>query len=204
MEKRDERRFVIKTLFSLSAFMAGSILTFRNKSFSGTRIGQTEAHGMDSSDKRLGALEARVQAMEDIEAIKQLQYRYKNAFMQANWDEVIGCFAEDATIDIKPDGTNVGKGITEIKRQFGNMAKVHVGAETDFIYHPIISVSGSKGKGTWMVTDTMHIIDQPDQSIYGIYTVEYVKVNRLWKISFLRHRHRTIKPAAASLGPPAD
>ena len=42
--------------------------------------------------KRLRSIEERIQATEDIEAIKQLQYRYKNAFMQAKWDEVIDCY----------------------------------------------------------------------------------------------------------------
>jgi ketosteroid isomerase-like protein len=141
--------------------------------------------------------------MEDIEAIKQLQYRYKNAFMQAQWDIVLGCFSQDCVIDMKPDGTNVGRGFEEVKRQFGNMAKVHVGAETDFIYHPEISVDGNRAKATWMVTDNMHIVDQPVQSIYGIYTMEYQKTGGEWKISLLRHRHRTITPSQP-LGPPAD
>lgn len=155
----------------------------------------------EEMEQRLKILEARTQVMEDIEAIKQLQYRYKNAFMQANWDELIDCFAEDATIDISPDGKNVGTGMAEVKRQFGNMAKVHVGAETDLVYHPIISVSGDKAKGTWMVTDTMHVIDQPPVSIYGIYTAEYVKVNGQWKLSFLQHRHRRIEPVEKLIPP---
>ena len=203
MKIQNERRFFLRTLFPLSAFFAGSLLSFKNKTSKGDKISQTEAYAMDSSEKGADALSYRIQVLEDMEAVKQLQYRYKNAFMQAQWDEVINCFAEDATIDIKPDGTNVGKGIAEIKRQFGNMAKVHVGAETDIIYHPIISIIGNKGSGTWMVTDTMHIKDQGQQSIYGIYTVEYVKVKGEWKISFLQHRHRTITPSE-NLGPPED
>lgn len=149
------------------------------------------------------SIEERLQILEDIEAIKQLQYRYKNAFMQGQFDIVLDCFAESATIDIKPDGTAVGTGMEEIKRQFGNMAKVHVGSETDIVYHPVISVNGDKAKGTWLVTDTMHIIDTPPQSIYGIYTAEYIKIDGEWKFSFLQHRHRTIKPSE-SLGPPPD
>jgi ketosteroid isomerase-like protein len=141
--------------------------------------------------------------MEDLEAIKQLQYRYKNAFMQAKWDEVIDCFSQDATLDIKPDGALIDRGMKEVKSRFAKMAKAHVGEETDFLYHPIITVSGNTAKGTWWVTDTMHIKDQGEQSIYGIYTVEYVKENGKWKISLLRHRHRTIVPAE-SLGPPPD
>ena len=203
MEKENERRFFLKMLIPLSAFISGSLLTFKNGIFKAGDVTRTQAYAMDGGDKRMDALEDRIQAMEDIEAIKQLQYRYKNAFMQAKWDEVIGCFSEDATLDIKPDGTNIGKGMVEVKRQFGNMAKVHVGAETDFIYHPIISVSGNKAKGTWMVTDTMHIKDQGQSSIYGIYTVEYVKADGKWKISFLQHRHRTIVPSE-SLGAPPD
>ena len=55
---------------------------------------------LEEMEKRIKANEERFQATEDIEAIKQLQYRYKNAFMQAKFDEVIACFAEDATVNI--------------------------------------------------------------------------------------------------------
>jgi ketosteroid isomerase-like protein len=196
MEKNRERRSFFKRLLPFSAFVAGSFLSFRN-------AGPSNAYGKGSGDAHMEALEKRIQAMEDIEAIKQLQYRYKNAFMQAQWDVVLGCFDQDAVIDMKPDGTNIGRGFAEVKRQFGNMAKVHVGAETDFIYHPEISVDGNTAKGTWMVTDNMHIVDQPVQSIYGIYTMEYKKVDGEWKISLLRHRHRTITPSEP-MGPPED
>jgi ketosteroid isomerase-like protein len=196
MENKHERRFFFKKLLPFSAFLAGVLISFRGR-------GPAKAHGKGNDDSRIEALEKRIQIMEDIESIKQLQYRYKNAFMQARWDIVLACFSQDAVIDMKPDGTNVGKGIEEVKRQFGNMARVHVGAETDFIYHPEISVNGNRAKATWMVTDNMHIIDQPVQSIYGIYTMEYQKAGGEWKIILLRHRHRTITPSKP-LGPPED
>lgn len=158
---------------------------------------------LEELEQKVKLLEARIQAQEDIEAIRQLQYRYKNNFQQAKWDEVLACFSDDAVISIKPDGTNVGRGIAEVRRQYSNMAKAHVGAETDFMYHPTISVTGDTAKATWWVTDTMHVIDRPLQSIYGIYTAEYKKINGEWKISYLAHRHRNIKPAP-SLGPPPD
>jgi ketosteroid isomerase-like protein len=203
MGKGNGKNLIFIILIILSAFAAGSVFTIYPGNRNSVNISRTVAYGADKADQRLAALEAKVQALEDLEAIKQLQYRYKNAFMQANWDEVLDCFSEDATLDIKPDGTNVGKGMAEVKRQYGNMAKAHVGAETDFIYHPILSVNGNKAGGTWWVTDTMHIKNQGEQSIYGIYTVEYVKVDGKWKISLLRHRHRKIEPSE-SLGPPPD
>jgi len=158
---------------------------------------------MNSPDmeKRLKSIEERLQVTEDIENIKQLQYRYKNAFMMGQFDEVIACFADDAVISIVPDGSAVGRGIAEIKRQFSKMAEVHVGAETDQIYHPIISVDGDKAKATWMVNDSMHVIDKPLFTNYGIYTAEYKRVNGVWKISYLQHRIRTINPVA-DLKPP--
>ena len=195
-------RSLLKCLITATVFVAVSFLTFESET-NVNKIGQSAAYAGETSEKSLEALEARIQAMEDLEAIKQLQYRYKNAFMQANWDEVIDCFSQDATLDIKPDGTLIDKGMKEVKSRFAKMAKAHAGAETDFMYHPIITVSGNTAKGIWWVTDTMHIKDKGEQSIYGIYTVEYVKEKRKWKISMLRHRHRTIVPAE-SLGPPPD
>jgi ketosteroid isomerase-like protein len=145
-------------------------------------------------EKRLKSIEERLQIAEDKEDIKELQYRYKNAFMMGQFDEVIKYFADDGVISIVPDGSAVGRGIDEIKRQFGKMASVHVGAETDMIYHPIITVSGDNAKATWMVNDSMHVKNKPLFTNYGIYTAEYKRVNGEWKISYLQHRIRTIKP----------
>jgi len=145
-------------------------------------------------EKRLKSIENRLQVAEDIEAIKQLHYRYKNAFMMGQFEEVINCFAEDAAISIVPDGSAVGRGIAEIKRQFAKLAEVHVGAETDQIYHPVIIVSGDKAKATWMVNDGFHVKDKPVFINYGIYTAEYKRVNGEWKISYLQHSIRNIKP----------
>jgi|WetSurMetagenome_2_1015567.scaffolds.fasta_scaffold30767_2 hypothetical protein len=69
------------------------------------------------------------------------------------------------------------------------------------MYHPIIMVDGDKAHGTWMVTDTMHIIDQPLRSIYRMYVAAHTRVNGQWRISDLAHRHREIKPGP-DLGPP--
>jgi len=162
---------------------------------------------MEDMEKRLAALEERVQATEDIEAIKQLHYRYMNGFTQAKWDEVLSCFAEDATIDIAPSGKAVGKGMAEIKRQYGNMAKVHIGKEVDFVIHPQISVKGNKGQGQWLMYFVVYTENEAKQQyfgiIQGIYIAEYVKVNGQWKFSFLQHRPRVIE-ASQGMRPPEN
>jgi ketosteroid isomerase-like protein len=203
MNQHNERRSFFMSILPMPAFMAGFFLSLKRSVAGSVGVGVSQAHVETEEGQRLAALEKRLQAMEDLEAVKQLHYRYKNAFMQADWETVLDCFSQDAVLDIKPDGTNVGKGFAEVRRQFGNMAKVHVGAETDYVYHPRITVTGDTAKGTWMVTDNMHIADQPVLSVYGIYTVAYKKIAGEWKISLLQHRHRTITPSEA-MGPPED
>src|SRR6266478_2905562 len=44
-------------------------------------------------------LERRIQALEDIEAIKRLKHRYWRCLDLKLWDELAGCFAPDASVD---------------------------------------------------------------------------------------------------------
>jgi hypothetical protein len=153
---------------------------------------------LEDMEKRLHLLEARVQTAEDIEAIKQLHYRYMDGMTQTRWDEVLDCFAEDATIDINPSGQGVGKGIKEIRRQYNNLAKVHIGKDIDFAIHPRITVEGNKAKGKWLMYLAMYKINDSNQQQFvimqGVYFAEYVKINGQWKFSFLQHRPRQIEP----------
>ena len=45
----------------------------------------------------LAALEKRIQALEDIEAIKRLKYKYWRCLDTKSWDEMEECFVDDAT-----------------------------------------------------------------------------------------------------------
>ncbi|RPH47394.1 MAG: nuclear transport factor 2 family protein [Desulfobacteraceae bacterium] len=153
---------------------------------------------IEDMEKRLQSLETRLQATEDLEAIKQLHYKYMDGMTQTRWDEVLDCFAEDATIDITPSGQVIGKGIAEIRRQYNNLAKVHIGKDIDFAIHPRISVNGNKAKGKWLMYLGMYKINDAKQQEWvmnqGVYNAEYVKINGQWKFSFLQHRPRRIEP----------
>jgi len=153
---------------------------------------------LEDMEKRLKLLEEGLQETRDIEAIKQLHYRYMNAMTQTRWAEVLDCFAEDATIDINPTGKGVGKGMAEIKRQYDNLAKVHIGKDIDFAIHPQISVNGNKAQGNWLMYLAMYTENTSSQQYFivmqGTYVAEYVKVNGQWKFSYLQHRPRRIEP----------
>ena len=112
---------------------------------------------LEELEKRLQATEAalaetqgRLRVVEDIEQIKQLQYRYLNAVMYTDWDIIPDMFAEDGAIKF---GKNMDKrtGKAAILEYFkGHIAQHHVGLEGDFEIHPLIKVDGDKATGNWV------------------------------------------------------
>ena len=149
----------------------------------------------------LGEIEKRLRVLEDIEQIKQLQYRYLNCVMFATYEDIGDCFAENSTINFGvPSHPIKGKGAIEkfFKEQ---IAKIHVGKEGDFEVHPIISVDGDKATGSWVMY-IMYFYPRTGQSLFwvqGIYDVEYVRENGQWKFSLLGWRERLGLPGG---GPP--
>jgi ketosteroid isomerase-like protein len=158
----------------------------------------------DELEKRFKEIEARLQVAEDIEAIKQLQYKYMNAFMTAKWDEVIELFTKDARIDVIPNQQLRGKEAIE-KVYKEELAVGHIGREGDFVIHPIITVNGHKATGNWLMymMYCYRITGQPLFWIQGEYNAEYVKINGNWKFSYLYHRPRLggPNPEPSPIGP---
>jgi hypothetical protein len=79
-------------------------------------------------------MEKRLQAVEDVEQIKQLHVRYVNALTFINWDDVADCFADESSIDVQFGGLIKGK--MEIARFFREMlSQIHIGkrASSQFI-----------------------------------------------------------------------
>ncbi|MFC1945880.1 nuclear transport factor 2 family protein [Chloroflexota bacterium] len=163
----------------------------------------------DEMEKRLRAtedmvkeLDKRLRVAEDIEAIKKLQYRYIHALMLCEWDEIMDMFTQNSTFDVaEPQRVNIRKGKVEIEKFFKEvLADIHVGKEGDVMVHPDISVDGDTATGKWWLY-MMYSHPQTYQSllwVQGIYDIDYVKVNELWKFNYLKFRPRIEPPD----GPP--
>lgn len=130
-------------------------------------------------------------ALEDLEKIKQLQYRYLNGINNIAWGEVLDCFTEDAVVEIGRFGRLEGK--AQFRSLFEKeLPKRHVGKEGNFEVHPIIMLNGDKAQGTWL----MYVLHADPESweprpwSQGIYDMEYTKVEGEWKISHLKWRCR--------------
>ncbi len=148
----------------------------------------------------LNELEGRVRVTEDIQEIHELQRRYVNALICTEWDDCADCFAEKATVDVYLHEPITGN--ANIRKWFKEeLSKTHAGKEGDVLVHPIIEVDGDWAKGKWLLY-MMYCYPRTGQALFwvqGFYTMEYVRENGKWKISYMNWEERMGLPGG---GPP--
>ena len=128
-------------------------------------------------------LEARLQALEDIDAIKQLKYEYARCLDSKDWDGMAKCFAKDATTAYS-DGKYSFDGVEAIVQ----FLKENLGAPSRVTAHhigqPQIELtSTTTATGTWTMHD--YVIDTTFNIFVrgaAFYHDEYVKAKGQWKI----------------------
>jgi hypothetical protein len=156
------------------------------------------------------SLGKRIQVLEDIEEIKQIQAHYVNCVINTRWDELADCFTENGLFS-----ANAGdaKGKDAIKKLFTEeISKVHIGKEGLFLVHPIIKVDGDKAEGSWLLyiqfslprklpikIKPLNTSDTPDW-LQGYYDMKYSKEDGKWKISYLKFTTRLWSPRPGENG----
>ena len=136
-------------------------------------------------------LEKRIANIENLEALKDLHRRYIYYVNSQQWDEVIGCFTEDAIADIGMHGSH--KGRAELTELFTiKIAKVNEKWNGGhFVTQPIISVEGDKATGYWMlyicVFDAEMAAGPTLRWIQGRHDCEYIKRQGQWKINYIKY-----------------
>ena len=134
----------------------------------------------------LEELEKRIQAIEDLEAIKKLHQNYINLMDNIHYDEVPDLFTENAAVEVRNSGIKRGKKeLSEIYMMIKNFYKGgiarHIG---HFAVQPDITVNGHSAKGTWLI---YMLQSKPDvQWVQGVNECEYRKENGRWLISKLK------------------
>ena len=153
----------------------------------------------------------RIQALEDTEQVRQLQYRYVNDLTFAQWDDVVNLFSDDAVLEVFV-GREPIRGKAAIEKTFkGEIAKSskHSGKEANIVVHPLITVTGDKAESNsviYFITAYDPETDAPQKELHllqGIYDARYSRVNGKWKISYLKWTPRLAlpKPSADQLPP---
>ena len=155
---------------------------------------------LKATQDALKNLEDRIRVTEDIQEIHQLQRRYVNALMCAEWDDAVDCFSENALIDVYLHEPVSGK--KAIEKWFKEeLSKTHAGKEGDVCIHPVVSVEGDKANGKWLLY-MMYFYPRTGQSLFwvqGFYNMEYIRENGKWKISLMNWTERLGLPGS---GPP--
>jgi ketosteroid isomerase-like protein len=126
------------------------------------------------------SLEDRIGMLEDIEEIKKLKAGYLYSIDDRDWDNVLGCFAEDARVDYGPWGRYEGK--KEIEKFFKETIPPLYSLHHHVTHDPFIEVDGKKAKGRWNLEEAATII-KGNKAIWisGRYDDEYVKEKTGWK-----------------------
>lgn len=131
----------------------------------------------------LEELEKRVKILEDIGEIKRLHINYVYLLCNLQWDDMLDCFAENATLDLLDHGACKGK--KEISEIFHNvLAKMVKRTDGHFVGQPIISVDGDKAKGYWILY--LFFSEPSVKWMQGRQDCEYVKINGKWKFSSVK------------------
>lgn len=119
-------------------------------------------------------------AVEDLEQIRQLKYRYLRSLDLKRWDEFAGCFVPDATGDYAGLTFDDREALVAFMRE-------HMGAELISMHqahHPEIELDGDRATGTWYLQDRVLV---PGQHLVlegaAFYRDRYVRTPSGWRIA---------------------
>ena len=134
---------------------------------------------------KMSELAARVQKLEDIEAIKKLRAKYGYAVDEKRIDDVLALFSEDAKLDFGPfDRYETPEGL---KAFYGEKVPAMLPFSMHLVHNAIIEVEGEKGTGVWYIKIPA-TFGPTGEAIWtaGKYEEEYIKVKGEWKFSFIK------------------
>jgi len=126
-------------------------------------------------------LEKRVQALEDIEAIKRLKGKYIRCVDRKLWQELEECFVADAEAHYGENNDYTGRDAILGFLKGGLVEGVVKSAHE--CHTPEIELTGeATARGIWKFHDYIVIKGKPFLNGWAYYDDRYVKVNGEWKI----------------------
>jgi uncharacterized protein (TIGR02246 family) len=137
----------------------------------------------DEQQAQLASLIARLQSVEDIEAIKQLHRRFTRAVADRYFGTLSAFFTDDAVIDMRRHGETVGR--SAIKEHFDGMEAQPLAGAGYVLSSPDIEVTGDTASGEW----TWHrFLADGSSWEEGRYHCSYRRTEDGWRFSRLHFR----------------
>lgn len=133
-------------------------------------------------EARLATLEAKIQNLDDREAIRTLRYRYHECINEWNVEDIPDLFTDDGDLDF--DYLGKAHGRAELTKFFNGIDKI-LSFVKQFIHNHAIDVEGDQGKGSSYL-EAKSISKGEAYFVAARYDDEYVKQNGQWKFKKMR------------------
>jgi len=135
---------------------------------------------------------ARVQVLEDIEAIRKLKATYcylcdAGLGDERNRDELVSHFTADAKVDFGMGPASIFEGHDGLRIFFGQVVPTSTPFCMHMVHNPIIEVNGDRATGKWYYeAPTTDAATDKAQWMAGTYLEEYRRENGKWKFASIR------------------
>ncbi|MBI4517730.1 MAG: nuclear transport factor 2 family protein [Deltaproteobacteria bacterium] len=145
-------------------------------------------------------LAARIQVLEDIEAIRKLKATYcylcdAGLGDEGVRDQLLAHFTADAKVDFGLGPASIYEGREGLQTFFGSVVPGAVSFCMHMVHNPIIEVHGDRATGTWYYeAPTTDAASNIAQWMAGTYEEEYVRAGGCWKFAAIKTRWKYISP----------
>ena len=139
-------------------------------------------------EARVSALESKVQELVDIEAIRDLRFRYHEYINDAKFSEIAGLFTEDGDLLFGHLGNAHGR--DEINRFFGGLLvkpdadgknkQPRLSRVRQFIHNHVVEIRGDRATG-FSYLEAKPVYNGESYVVAARYDDEYVRQNGQWK-----------------------
>jgi SnoaL-like domain len=143
---------------------------------------------------------ARVQVLEDIEAIRKLKATYcylcdAGLEDERNRNQLIAHFSDNAKVDFGMGPASMFEGKAGLEIFFGQVVPSGVSFCMHMVHNPIIDVTGDRATGKWYYeAPTTDASTNRAQWMAGTYEEEYVRENGKWKFASIKTKWKYISP----------
>jgi hypothetical protein len=128
-------------------------------------------------------IEARLSALENVEAIKRMHQSYIDCLDRMAFDEALTYFSSECTAELCDSG--VRRGIEEVTKLYHEMDVERAGIrDGHFAVEPNIAVHGDAAEGSWTIFILGFV--PTVQWVRGRQHCTYVKVDGTWKFKTLK------------------
>ncbi len=144
---------------------------------------------IESLEQRIKFLEDECRRLSDIEAIRQLRYKYWRCIHKNLWTDLIDCYTDDAVVDFGYGLQLEGKTALEDFYK-GSMSSTFTLVDPQGHNPEIEMLSPTTARGFWQLDNTM-VETQTSKAVRvgASYDEEYVNRNGEWRISVQKVNH---------------